>query len=261
MHSLYVEDNLNLVYKETEDSGDEINTGFNFSINPDVEITTLYVGNEQEPVVIVDNLLKHPEDLIRYAETGAAFQKETKDFYPGIRKSLTPDYAEAIYHQLTQTMGTVFGKKTTVNIKLLSSLLSLATTRTAELRPIQSVPHADSFLSNNIASVHYLCDSQFGGTSFYRHRSTGFETLNSQRIQQYAPKIKSEVMQLNKTSYEYINGDTELFERIASVDAKFNRAIFYRSNILHSANIPSNIYLGVRPKTGRLTANTLIVID
>lgn len=232
-----------------------------FLINPDLEIHTIHIGNEQEPVIIVDNLLQRPEALVEYAKLGCQFQKDTKDFYPGIRKSLSPIYAENIYSQLMEAIHTCFSEKPTIDIKLLSSVLSLATTVPEALRPIQSVPHVDSFLSNNIASVHYLCDPQFGGTSFYRHRSTGFETLDSQRIQQYAPKIKNEVIQLNQKPYNYINGDTELFERIASVDAKFNRAIFYRSNILHSANIPSTIYLGNHPENGRLTANTLIAVD
>lgn len=251
----------NTEFAGTKNLIDSHEKSYDFSVNPDLEINTLYIGDEQQPVVVVDQLLQHPEDIIRYAESGAAFQRNTKDFYPGIRKPLTPNYAASIYQHLMETLWTVFGKRSTVNLKLLSSLLSLAITRPSELRPIQSVPHTDSFLDKTIASVHYICDAKFGGTSFYRHRSTGFETLDSQRIHTYAPAIKAEVMQLNKISYEYINGSTELFERIDSVDAKFNRAIFYRSNLLHSANIPSRIPLSNQPEFGRLTANTLIAIE
>lgn len=237
------------------------NTLYDFSINPDAVMDIIYVGKEQEPVIVVDNLLKLPDSLIRYAESGHAFQKDVKDFYPGIRKPLSPIYAENIYSHLMETMWMVFSSKLTVNIKLLSSVLSLATSRPNELRPIQSVPHFDSFVTNNIASVHYLCDSKFGGTSFYRHRATGFETMNAQRLQQYAPMLKSEVMQLNQSSFDYINGDSEIFVRTASIDAKFNRAIFYRSNILHSGNVKPESGLSENPRTGRLTANTLISIN
>lgn len=232
-----------------------------FSINPDLVMEVVYIGKEQEPVIVVDNLLQLPEALIQYAETGHSFQKDLKDFYPGIRKPLSPIYAENIYSHLMEPMWTIFSSKLTVNIKLLSSVLSLATSNPKDLRPIQSVPHFDSFTANNIASVHYLCDSKFGGTSFYRHRATGFETMDAQRLQQYAPMLKSEVMQSNKTSFDYINGDSEIFVRTASIDAKFNRAIFYRSNILHSANIQNAADLSDKPREGRLTANTLICID
>lgn len=234
---------------------------YDFSINPNLTIDIMYVGKEQEPIIIVDNLLQVPEAIIQYAEAGCAFQRDVKDFYPGIRKPLAPSYAENVYRHLMETMWTIFSSKLTVNIKLLSSVLSLTTSAPKELRPIQSVPHFDSFLPNNIAGVHYLCEPKFGGTSFYRHRKTGFETMNAQRIQEYAPALKSEVMQSNKTSFDYINGDTEIFTRTACVDAKFNRAIFYRSNILHSGNIQNTAGLSENPRTGRLTANTLIAID
>lgn len=240
---------------------DSNNPLYDFSINPDLIVDVIYVGHEQEPVIVVDNLLKLPESLIQYAESGHAFQKDVKDFYPGIRKPLSPTYAENIYSHLMETMWMIFSSKLTVNIKLLSSVLSLATSNPSELRPIQSVPHFDSFVNNNIASVHYLCDSKFGGTSFYRHRATGFETMDAQRLQQYAPLLKNEVMQSNKTSFDYINGDNEIFTRTASIDAKFNRAIFYRSNILHSANIKNAADLSEHPSEGRLTANTLIMIE
>lgn len=234
---------------------------YDFSINPNVEIDIIYIGNEQEPVIIVDNFLQLPEAIVQYAESGCEFQKDVKDFYPGIRKPLAPTYAENIYRHLMDTLWTIFSSKPTLNIKLLSSVLSLTTTSPNDLRPIQSVPHFDSFLANNIAGVHYFCAPQFGGTSFYRHRKTGFETMDAQRIQTYAPTLKSEVMQANTGIFNYINGDTEIFERTACIDAKFNRAIFYRSNILHSGNIQIAAGLSDNPRMGRLTANTLIAVN
>ena len=234
---------------------------YDFSINPNLAMDIIYVGNEQEPIIIVDNFLQIPESIIQYAESGCEFQKDVKDFYPGLRKPLAPLYAEKIYHHLMDTLWKIYSSKPTVNIKLLSSVLSLTTTQPTELRPIQSVPHFDSFAANNIAGVHYFCKPQFGGTSFYRHRKTGFETMNTQRIQAYAPTLKSEVMQTYTGVFNYINGNTEIFERTASIDAKFNRAIFYRSNILHSGNIQTAVGLSENPRTGRLTANTLISIN
>lgn len=234
---------------------------YDFSINPNMIMDIIYIGKEQEPIIIVDNLLNVPEAVIQYAESGYPFQKDVKDFYPGIRKPFSPVYAENVYRHLMETMWTVFSSKPTVNIKLLSSVLSLTTSAPKDLRPIQSVPHFDSYLPNNIAGVHYLCEPKFGGTSFYRHRKTGFETMNAQRVQEYAPMLKSEVMQSNKASFDYINGDTEIFTRTTCIEAKFNRAIFYRSNILHSGNIQSAAGLSENPRTGRLTANTLIAID
>ena len=248
-----------MITHELTHGNDDMN--YDFSINPDLEMDILYIGHEQEPVIIVDNLLKMPEAVIDYAEAGCQFQRDVKDFYPGIRKPLAPVYAENVYQHLMDTLWTVFSSKSTVNIKLLSSVLSLATTAPEQLRPIQSVPHFDSYQPNMIAGVHYFCSPEHGGTSFYRHKKTGFETINAQRIQAYAPTLKEEVVNSSTGKFNYINGDTDIFERIACIDAKFNRAIFYRSNILHSGNISIDGERALFPRTGRLTANTLITIN
>ena len=232
---------------------------YDFSTNKNLTIDILYVGEEQQPIVVVDNLLACPESVICYAETGAEFQRDEKDFYPGVRKPLSPAYAESVYQHLLDTLWMIFSTSNTINIKLLSSVLSLATTPPENLRPIQSVPHFDSFETNQIAAVHYLCQPEHGGTSFYRHRSTGFESMNKQRLQDYAPMLKQQVIAEYKGESNYMDSDTPIFERTQKIEAQFNRAIFYRSNILHSGNVQTG--LSANPRSGRLTANTLVTIN
>jgi hypothetical protein len=231
-----------------------------FALNPHLAVSVIHVGNDQEPVLIVDDLLSDPEAILDIAGSGAAFQKEDRDFYPGVRKSMHPAYAENIYRDLKDVFLDTFHAGAPGAIEPLSCLLSLTTTKQEQLRPIQSVPHFDSYDAAQIAGVHYFCGEEFGGTSFYRHRSSGFETMDAQRLAQYAPRLKQEVMALNARSFAYIRGDTELFERTASVKAKFNRAIYYRSNLLHSGDIPADIGMPAEPRKGRLTANTLALI-
>lgn len=235
-------------------------TDKDFSVNPRFSAKTIFVGIDREPVLIIDDLLRDPEAILRYADTGAAFCKEQKDFYPGVRKPLNMAYASNVILHLQDLFLSTFSRGRQATIHPLSCLLSLATTSEEQLRPIQSVPHVDTYDGDHIAGVHYLCSEELGGTSFYRHRSTGFETMNAQRIAQYAPRLKEEVMGLNARSFAYIRGDTALFERTASVAARFNRAIFYRSNVLHSGDIPASIAMPSAPRLGRLTVNTLYVI-
>jgi hypothetical protein len=231
-----------------------------FAVNAHYAASVIRVGADREPVLIVDDLLCDPEALIRHAQSGAAFRKDDKDFYPGIRKPLSMAYAASVHAHLRELFLDTFGPHRQAAIEPLSSLLSLSTTVEADLRPIQSVPHFDSFDGARIAGVHYLCAESFGGTSFYRHRSSGFESLNAQRIEDYAPRLKREVMALNARTFAYIRGDTALFERTGGVAARFNRAIYYRSNVLHSGDIPADMDLPGDPRRGRLTANTLAVI-
>jgi hypothetical protein len=235
-------------------------TDVDVSLNPGLSARVIHVGSDREPVLIIDDLLRDPEAMVRYAQTGTAFRKDDKDFYPGIRKPLGLDHANALYRHLRTFFIDAFGAGPNAVVEALSCLLSLTTTKPEHLRPIQSVPHFDSYDRSYIAGVHYLCPADFGGTSFYRHRSTGYESMNAQRIDAYAPRLKAEVMGLNTRAFTYIRGDTALFERTASVDAAFNRAIFYRSNVLHSGDIQADRALSADPRTGRLTVNTLGVI-
>jgi len=235
-----------------------------FALHPALTHRVLHVGADRAPVLVVDDLLHDPEAIVRLAETGVAFQRQEGDFYPGIRKSLDTAYASAVHAHLRQLLLATFGAGGDEEVTPVSCVLSLATTRPEALRPIQSVPHFDSVERNRIASVHYLCGERFGGTSFYRHRSTGFESIDGPRLAGYAPCLKQEVMQEAQRraarSLAYIRGDTALFERTASVDAKFNRAVFYRSNLLHSGDIAVEAGLSPDPRSGRLTANTLALI-
>ena len=138
------------------------------------------------------------------------------------------------------------------------SAFSLTTTPPQQLRPIQCVPHIDNHTANQFAVVHYLCDEKFGGTSFYRHRSTGYETINSDRLEYYFKMLKQEVMADETAGCDYINGNTHLFERIARIKVRFNRALVYRSNSLHSGDISAALGLSPDPRRGRLTLNSLI---
>jgi len=105
--------------------------------------------------------------------------------------------------------------------------------------------------------VHYLCGADKGGTSIYRHRSTGFESVNAERVDQYKKIVRDE---MESISYQpkYMNGSNEFFERIVSYEAVFNRLVMYRCTSLHSGNIAPDFILDSNPRTGRLTLNTFL---
>ncbi len=56
----------------------------------------------------------------------------------------------------------------------------------------------------------------------------------------------------------YISGDTPLYERIASYEARPNRALIYRSHALHCAAIPPGAPLPADPVRGRLSINSFL---
>ena len=119
------------------------------------------------------------------------------------------------------------------------------------------MPHFDATSAGQIAVLHYLCDASHGGTAFYRHRSTGFETITPERLQPYIATLSAE-LERTPPPQAYVTGDTPLFEQIGAVEARFDRAVIYPSRLLHSGDIrPSSLSLD--PRRGRLTANSFLV--
>jgi hypothetical protein len=133
----------------------------------------------------------------------------------------------------------------------------VVTTASADLLPIQRIPHYDSTDPTMSAAVIYLCDSRFDGTSFYRHRKTGFEEITAANRKNYQLALDNELRLYGPPKREYVNGDTPLFERIYSNPLEFNSAILYSGRLLHAGNIPP---VFVRPRSRnewRLTITSL----
>ncbi|MEO0786552.1 MAG: DUF6445 family protein, partial [Pseudomonadota bacterium] len=101
-----------------------------------------------------------------------------------------------------------------------------------------------------------LCDERGGGTAFYRHRASTFETISQDRHGAYGATLQKEVDALPDSGY--VDGDTELFEETGRVAARFNRMVIYRGYRLHSGVIPADLTLSSDPREGRLTVNTFL---
>ncbi len=228
------------------------------TINPNLKFLVQRIGNEQTPVIIVDNFLSAPETLIDLAATEPAFAGQKTDYYPGLRKLISGDYAAQSLSMIEPNIREIFSVPSANTSHVSLGAFSLATTPADKLRPIQCVPHIDTHNPYQFAVVHYLCSEHYGGTSFYRHRATGYETITDVHLEDYFRILKQEVMSGGLPKLEYINGDTPLFTRIANVDVKFNRAVIYPSNALHAGNINETLGLSANPREGRLTANIFI---
>lgn len=220
------------------------------------KINLQLIGREQNPLLIIDNFCSAPDILIEQACTGTSFVAQASDFYPGLRKVVAGDYPEQSVNAIVPLIREAFSVDVARIAQLSLCAFSLTTTPPEKLRPIQSVPHIDTHDPMHFAMVHYLCAESYGGTSFYRHRSSGFESIAQERLTDYFKTLKQEVMAEQQTRFDYINGDTALFERIAQVPVVFNRAVVYRSNQLHSGDIKLQSGLSTDPRTGRLTANS-----
>lgn len=215
------------------------------------------IGLEQRPVAALEDFSLDPEVLIAAAGRDEPFRATPGDLYPGIRKSAPPEYATDFCARYGDVIREHFGFPAGSVPRVIFAAFSITTTEPHHLRPIQRIPHFDTSAANQLAIVHYLCGPEHGGTSFYRHRSTGFETISQERLHRYARTIKREVM-TERPPAMYIDGDDPLFVRIATYEARLNRALIYPSNVLHSGDIRRVSAPEAPLRTVRLTVNSFV---
>ncbi len=233
-----------------------------FALDGHASLTKLSFGRENTPLLIIDNFAKNYHELIEEAGDGSLFVADTKNFYPGKRKLTKASYAEQICSHYLSLFTDYFGFKHKNSARSIISAFAISDQKPEQLRPMQMLPHFDTTQSNQLAVVHYLCDAEHGGTSFYRHRSSDFEVITAERLVDYGRQLKKEAManqiHLNPC---YMKGSNNMFEKIYSVEAKMNRAIVYPSNVLHSGNINPAMGLSLNPEKGRLTIGSFIEIN
>ncbi len=214
------------------------------------------IGLEKEPVIIIDNFLKNPATLVEYAVANSSRFTRDADYYPGIRTPCTIEYMKTVHGHLSKLMFEVFQlPQSGIQGK---SFFSIVTIPGVKLDLLQRIPHYDIPDKTGIAMIHYLCSNKFGGTSFYRHKGTGFEFIDKSRVESYSTMLKSEIQNHGMPEPAYINGDTALYQRIASYKAAYNRILIYRSSSLHSGNITPDYARDPDPRIGRLTITSFI---
>ncbi|OFX06216.1 MAG: hypothetical protein A3E78_15080 [Alphaproteobacteria bacterium RIFCSPHIGHO2_12_FULL_63_12] len=212
-------------------------------------LAVLDIGAEREPVAIIDGFAPDPHYLRDYA-AGAAFAAGDL-YYPGLKAALPADYFSAVQPVIAAAMAEVFGA--TKGADVLRASYAIVTTPPHLLSIEQRLPHVDSLTPGRMAIVHYLSPDNADGTAFYRHRATGFETLDEARSGAYFSSLNAELSAQGAPAAAYMNGDTAQFERIGHVGARFNRAVIYRGRILHGGAISNGGALSKDPLKGRLT--------
>ena len=230
---------------------------YDFSLNGRLGVSLERIGEEREPVLVLEDVLANPQALIDYAAQEVAFAPVwgPQGGYPGVRAPAPLNYVEALVRSLSPVIEKAFGLER-VRLANAECNFSLVTLPPDRLAPLQRIPHADTADPLQFALLHYLCDARFGGTAFYRHRATGFETLTPERITAYERARSRELV--DGSDPAYITSDSRHYLQTAAFEARPNRVIVYRSRTLHSGQINDPDGLSDDPRSGRLTANIFI---
>ena len=213
------------------------------------------IGAERQPLMIVDEVLADPQAMIDAARE-AAFYVPRHTNYPGINAPVPQSYYLTVIAALRGPLEAAFGLPSAAYLSYFG-FFALATTGASDAQPIQKIPHRDSPDPQRLAMVHYLCRGRFGGTGFFRHRETGFESVDGSRQAQYESTARRELAEAPTGNHGYLAAQTRNYELIGQSEAVFNRLIVYRSHVLHSALL-ADAAGSVDPVVGRLTANGFI---
>ncbi len=224
-------------------------------IPPEPKVTVRRMGREGEPLVIIDGFSGAVDALLDEGY-GAAYRHAGAS-YPGIRSWADPSYLDRRRPLMMQIMQQIFGFGR--GVRLDASTFSLVTLAEHQLAPLQRIPHYDHAGGEVVAVMHYLKGPETGGTAFYRHRRTAFETINPAREDAYNAALTQDERAYGMPKARYFHGDGDWFEQIDEVEAQPDRLVLYRGRQLHSGVIPDPALLSADPRQGRLTINMFLV--
>ncbi|WP_165190352.1 DUF6445 family protein [Caulobacter soli] len=224
-------------------------------IGPSIRVQLQRIGAEQQPLLVVDDVLADPDAMIDAARA-AEFYTPEHTHYPGLNAPLPEAYYRTVVTTLRGPIEAAFGLPGEALLKYFG-FFALATTPAGEAEPIQKIPHHDSPDPHRLAMVHYLGRGEHGGTGFFRHKATGFESVDHDRHGAYVDLAQAQLAARGAGAPAYAGADMADYDLIGQADGVFNRLIVYRNHVLHSALLgPEG---GARhPAAGRLTANGFI---
>lgn len=232
-------------------------------LHPALKLSALRFGTERTPVLIADQFVDEPQQLVDIASR-CQFVANSP-FYPGVRAEAPAAYRQLLLGALSPTLIEFFQLPAS-QLSLSVCHFSLITTPPQQLKLLQRIPHFDTTMPHALAAVHYLFQpngnsaNSASGTAFYRHRKTGFECITPERELAYYRALESENggPDLPKANAGYIQGSTALFEQIGAAHGVFNRIIFYPRHLLHSGIVTPATLLSPDPSQGRLTISSFI---
>src|SRR5712692_2390649 len=155
-----------------------------FAFNPNATVSSVRVGNCPIAVTVADDVLFRPRRLAEFG-LGHKFVEDDGNLYPGVRARVPAEFSRPFHAWLTRTLHRTGVLEEGCYIYDDASFFSVVNKSRANLLPLQRIPHYDSTDPRVFASVIYLFDRANSGTSFYRHRATGYERIGDDNEYNY----------------------------------------------------------------------------
>jgi hypothetical protein len=213
-----------------------------------------------DSVLLIDDFLLDPDSFIDYAvRLESNFKKPIGNGFPGIELPLPNSCTMQFADRFRTTLRGYFGVRRVLSC---FSRLSILSCQPSSLTPLQRVCHRDRYsISENeiaIAAVLYLFTNvELGGTAFYKSKLGPIQTETL--MYQLSKSSNQECDALLGRPAEYLSESNLLFEKLLSIQPKFNRIIFYNGNIFHTSDILNPNLISSSPTSGRLTLNLFLI--
>lgn len=223
-------------------------------LNSEASPRVFLAGKERTPVIIIDDFAVDTGDVIRCAVNSPGFAPDNESFYPGVRTEPPGGYVQEIARVIAPLLGKVYSVPGDRSLKV-SASYSLVATPPEELDVMQRIPHFDSNHKYHFAVTHYLNPGEFGGTGLFRHKPTGFENVNEDRLPEYIRAAEAFFAAHGDPPREYIRASSDQFEYYLGIDYRPNRLVAYPGSLLHSGLIDPERDISADAANGRLTGN------
>lgn len=217
-----------------------------------------FVGIEKTPIIIVDNMFKYIDKICESVRVNAKFNVQNGNIYPGLQAGMFRDFGETVLSYAKIAITGEYDGVSKLQCKPYAAFFSMVSSPGAALSFKQRIPHCDHNSPSSFAVMLYLAEGDFGGTAFFKHNKTQFETVDELRKACYATELES--LEVNSASEfkGYHSLESPHFTAIGSVPYRQNRLLIYPGNLLHSGLIKDERDVFTSPQQGRLAANLFL---
>ncbi|WMW80642.1 DUF6445 family protein [Undibacterium cyanobacteriorum] len=224
---------------------------------PDLGAMSAVAGKgKQEVCVVVDDFLLNPEEVVEHARRQRQqFRYDVDNYFPGVEMDMGRTFALQMEQYFMLHLRSHFQVRRNLGC---ACRMSMTTLSAAELKPLQRLCHRDAEVlplgMGIAASVVYLfTDASLGGTSFFRPRGPLDETRRFLQRAEHADHtwLNDELQQAPAYCYQ----SNPRFALTHTVEAKWNRAIFYEGTVFHAAHISDPTRLSAEVDHARLCLN------
>ncbi len=223
--------------------------------NPNPIIRSVPIHGDHRCYIVDDALADADGWVARAARHQADFVMESHNAYPGIELAMPDGVSERLGEFFAVHIRERLGAR---RIQRSHSRLSMVTLAPEKLQPRQWICHRDRMglgPEHRIgASVLYLFkDPALGGTHFFipKRPARDIDLL----VHESGTHDCDAFARKYGIARGYLTESNDWFEKVASIEPRWNRMIFYDGTLFHCSDIPAPEKLSADPACGRLTLN------